>query len=152
MVSDCKEKHLWNMIPSTIINRLTCFLHLVLHTDLRAAYIFWFFLLLNNTFTDMPGLFFSNWSIFLIDTGNSSPYQSYWFSEGLNRLILSERCLISSWCNASMAAHLKHSSSLFCQFIAAVLLFIHYFIQCKTTLRKFRVFNLGLDVCKRTLY
>ena len=94
--------------PSTIVNRLNCFLHFTLRSDLRAVYILWFFLLLNNTFTAMPGLSFSNLSMFLIDTGNSSPPQFHC------RLILSGWCLISLWCNASMTAHLKHFSSLFC--------------------------------------
>ena len=64
---------------SVIINKLTCFLHFRLCSDLRVVYIFCIFLLLNNTFTAMSGLFFSNLSIFLIDTGNSSFFQLYCF-------------------------------------------------------------------------
>ena len=64
---------------SVIINKLTCFLHFRLCSDLWVVYIFCIFLLLNNTFTAMSGLFFSNLSIFLIDTGNSSFFQLYFF-------------------------------------------------------------------------
>lgn len=66
------------IFPSTIINKLTCFLHFLLSFNLWAVYMP--FLFLKNMFTTMSELLFSNLLFFWIASHNWIPCQLHCFS------------------------------------------------------------------------